>query len=78
MSTPTVAKISLDNRQMRKLEKLIRKAIHEEFTLLRLQLLPFVSDEEQADIEKRYGSAEKLREGEYIDVTDRVATLCKR
>ncbi len=58
-------------------EDAVHKALDDEIRVKLAQLilysLPYVSDEEQAELEEKFGSVEELKKGEFINVTDRVA-----
>lgn len=51
------------------LQERLSKTAQERFALL-LSQLPYVSDEEQADIEKHFGSPSDYDRADYVDATD--------
>jgi len=77
MPTKTLEKETLPPQVVKELKKIIRETIHEEFIKLRISLIPLVSDEEQAELEKLFGDAKSLHKGKYIDATAWLETHSK-
>ncbi len=81
MPTATIDIKTLRKVVHEEVEDAVRKVLDDEIRVKLAQLIlrsiPYVSDEEQAELEKKFGSLEELRKGEFIDVTDRVVHFRK-
>ena len=81
MPTATIDIKTLRKVVREEVEDAVHKALDDEIRVKLVQLilysLPYISDEEQIELEKKFGSLKELKKGDFLDVTNRVASFRK-